>query len=187
MEISQVVNDIRFPFQKSHLDNVHARPFYISVCIDFYSGFVEMAALASEKLEDTIEATTKLLLRMQLPEECIVDNARTFRSEGFKELCLNLGVTLSHTTPRNNRSNGKVERVNRVIQERLRNLTGNGSIPIFFSITELDTILSLLSFEINNTKVKGGFAPNEIIRGTTNNLGLRLPPRFSSSENGDYV
>ena len=117
---NQVVNDVREPFIRCHLDNIHVKPLYVTVCVDYFSGYVEAAALYSEKLSDTIEVCTKLLFRMHLPRELIVDNARSFTSPSFEEMCTNMGVAITHPTRTNSRSNGKVERANRTIQERLQ-------------------------------------------------------------------
>lgn len=186
-KFNQVVNDVRAPFVRCHLDNISVKPLYAVVCIDSFSGYVELAALASDKIEDTIEVVTKLLLRMNLPQELIIDNARTFRSPMFQDSCKNLGVAITHTSPRNSRSNGKVERANKKVQERLATLTGNNQIPLYLTFSELDTICNLISFELNHTKPKEGFAPVEIIQGQQPNFGLRLPPKFHSSSNKDYV
>ena len=143
---NQVIYDVREPFIRCHLDNIHVKPLYVTVCVDFFSGYVEAAALYSEKTQDVIEVCTKLLIRMHLPRELIIDNARSFTSDAFSEMCTNMGIVKTHPTKTNSRSNGKVERVNRTFQERLKTLTGNGSISLDLTVSELDTVVNLIAF-----------------------------------------
>ena len=101
---------------------------YIMVMTDYFSKWVEAAALPNQKAETTAECLHKHIIQRHGPPKAIVtDRGSNFTSKLFRALCKNFNVKQKLTTAYNPASNGETERYNRTLTTMLRKELADGN------------------------------------------------------------
>ena len=90
------------------------------VSIDHYTGWPEGKFLRKPNTDKVIVFLEKCIVRHGIPKTMRTDPATIFRSNKFKEFCRNRFINRVECPIRNHRGNGKIERLIRTINERLR-------------------------------------------------------------------
>ena len=112
-------------FLSLHLDLVGPLPesegnVYLLTIIDRYSRWLEAIPLASATARDCAVALLRhWVSRYGVPQDITTDQGPQFTSALWSELCTTLGILPLRTTSYHPQSNGMVERVHRVLKERL--------------------------------------------------------------------
>lgn len=92
---------------------------YILTMVDRFTKMVELAAVQTKSMDEVVHKfTNRVLLRWGIPKTVLGDGA--FRGS-FEELCEENGIQLDHNLPYQHTTMGLVERMNRTINETLRN------------------------------------------------------------------
>ena len=115
-EINQE-NGIDFvgPFQKA----IRAKR-YMLVTIDHYTGWPEAKLLRKPNTDEVTEFLKKYITGHGIPKTIRTDPAKIFRSNTFEEFCRNWFINHVECPIKDHRGNGKIERLIRTINERLR-------------------------------------------------------------------
>jgi len=135
----------------------------IFVCVDLLSNYTIIVpmrtASAAECLQIFVE---KVLPRTSMPISVHVDRGSSFLSV-FQEAMNKLGIRLYKSSSRSKQSNGKVERINKIIHQKLRALSANHDTwPDLLPLVE-----SCINF---SALTRIGMSPYEIAFG--------IPPRW---------
>ena len=129
----------------------------ILAIIDRYSKMIELAATKTKEMEEAAAKFEKrIVFRWSTPDTVFADNA--FVGD-FKEMCDKHGIELNHSLPYQHASNGLVERLNRTVEERIRNyldLEGNNWDGL---------VLQQVQHSIMTTIPAVGYAPFELLTG----------------------
>ena len=107
--------DFAGPFQ-----NAHKQKKYLLVSVDNNSGWPEALFLPNPTAEKVIEFLTKYIAAHGIPKRIRTDPGTAFKSRKFKQLCEDKFIKHVMCPIRGHRGNGKVERMIRTINERLR-------------------------------------------------------------------
>ena len=128
---------------------------YILVMQDYYTKWVELAALPDKQAANVAQAlVASWVCRWGCPENLHSDQGNEFCANVFLEVCELLGIHKTRTTPFNPSSNGMVERTNRTLKSLLRAMAGK------HFLTTWDTKLPLAMCALNNViHSTTGFSP----------------------------
>ena len=92
------------------LPAVVAQKNLLLVATDYFSKWVETKAYASIKDKDVTKFVWKnIIYRFGIPQIIIADNGLQFDSIAFRNLCSELNIRNSYSTPRYPQSNGQAE------------------------------------------------------------------------------
>ncbi len=114
----QVCSGIDFmgPFTQTRKGNR-----YLLVMVDFFTKWVEVAALPSQETRITANAiVSEWVTRYGTPDQIHADQGPNFESRLFHELCKASGVKKTHTTPYPPQGNGQTERTNQSLLSLLK-------------------------------------------------------------------
>ena len=111
----EVSIDFAGPFQ-----NAHKQKKYLLVSVDNNSGWPEALFLPNPTAEKVIEFLTKYIAAHGIPKRIRTDPGTVFESGKFKQFCEDKFIKHVMCPIRDHRGNGKVERMIRTINERLR-------------------------------------------------------------------
>ena len=111
----EIAIDFAGPFQNA----IHARK-YLLVSIDHFSGWPEAKFLSKPTTDNVIEFLRNYISRHGIPKIIRTDPATIFRSRKFKEFCNKWLIKHIECPISDHRGNGKIERLIRTINERLR-------------------------------------------------------------------
>ena len=128
---------------------------FIMVMQDYYTKFVELAALLDKSSTTVAQAmVNSWLCRWGCPESLHSDQGNEFDAAVFRELCGLFGIRKTRTTPFNPASNGMVERTNRTLKGLLKRMATQDY------MTTWDAKLPLAQMAINSvTHSTTGFSP----------------------------
>ena len=116
MEINQeIAIDFAGPFQ-----NAPKAKQYLLVSIDHLTGWPEAKFLRKPITEKVIEFLKNNIARHGIPQNIRTDPATIFRSKRFKAFCAKRQTRHIKCAIKDHRGNGKIERLIRTINERLR-------------------------------------------------------------------
>ena len=94
---------------------------YILVMTDHFSKYVEVAAVPSQTADDCATVIVNdVISRWGAPLVIHSDQGAAFESRLFIDLCNLMGMKKTHSSPRNPRENGQVERLNRSLLRMVR-------------------------------------------------------------------
>lgn len=96
--------------------------------IDYGSRYPEVLPLSSTTAAAVIDRLMEVFARFGLPSELVSDNGPQFVASEMEQFLKRLGIRHTRSSPRYPQSNGMVERLHRVLRERLRGL--RPSIPL---------------------------------------------------------
>ena len=111
----EIAIDFAGPFQ-----NAIGAGKYLLVSIDHYTGWPGAKFLRKPNTEKVLEFLQKYITRHGIPKTIRTDPATIFRDTKFKEFCKKWHIIHVQCPIRDHRGNGKVERLIRTINERLR-------------------------------------------------------------------
>ncbi len=163
-------------FQRVHIDHLGPLPVsrggfrYICVVVDSCSGFI--AAWATRDL--TAEALAqqfyqKFVCVYGCPVKLVSDNASTFHSEVWKEVCKLLGVQIAYVSPYTASSNGKAESSVKSIMQLLRTMSIDHG-------TRWDMHLAPAVYSLNNSLHAGhNLTPFNIVYGRSGRIPIEVP------------
>ena len=138
---------------------------YLISFIDHSSRWVEAKPLRQREAEDVAQAFLEVWVSPHgMPHRLISDRGPQFRSRLFDSICAFLGVDSVRTTTYNPKSNGIVERMQRILKDSLRCRGKNWLTDLPFVLLGLRTAIR----EDTNT------SPAEMVFGT----GVRVPGEF---------
>ena len=111
----EVSLDFAGPFQNANLKKK-----YLLVSVDNHSGWPDALFLTNPTADKVIEFLVEYLLKNGIPKRIRTDPRTAFKSEKFKTICKEKLIEHVICPVRDHRGNGKVERMIRTINERLR-------------------------------------------------------------------
>ncbi|KAL5010990.1 hypothetical protein ScPMuIL_013295, partial [Solemya velum] len=121
-----VVENPGYPFSRIAMDILGPLPMtesgnkYILVVQDYFTKFVETFALPNQEAKTVArKVVDEVFSRYGVPETIHTDQGSNFESQLFSELCENLQITKTRTTPFHPQSDGMVERFNRTLLSML--------------------------------------------------------------------
>jgi len=113
--------DVLGPFPASTRGNK-----FLLVVMDYFSKWPEAWPIPNMAAETCASALVEnWVARFGVPMEVHSDQGRCFESSVFQEICKNLGIHKTRTTPMHPQSDGMVERFNRTLVEHLRKVVSN--------------------------------------------------------------
>ena len=96
---------------------------YIITTIEYITSKVFAYPLAERSAEAAIEVLEEIIWIFGKPDEIISDNGEEFRGQKFSATLNRYGIKHNKTSPGHPQTNGKVERLNTELIERLRRIT----------------------------------------------------------------
>ena len=169
-------------FVSLHLDLVGPLPeseghTYLLTIIDRYSRWLEAIPLSSVTAVDCARALLRgWISRFGVPQDITTDQGPQFTSVLWTELMASLGVKALRTTSYHPQSNGMVERVHRVLKERLMSRSPRAS--------DWMTNLPFVLLGIRSSSRDGSaISPAHLTYGGP----LRLPGEFFSTSSGASI
>ena len=141
-------------FLSLHLDLVGPLPeseTFLMTIVDRYSRWLEAIPLASTTAADCAQALLRhWVSRFGAPQDITTDQGPQFTSTLWRELMSMLGVKALRTTAYHPQTNGMVERVHRVLKERLMSRSARASdwmknLPLVLLASGLQPVTTLLS------------------------------------------
>ena len=145
----EVALDFAGPFQ-----NARKGKKYLLVSIDHFSGWPDAKFLHRPTTKKVIEFLKQYCAQYGVPKKIRTDPGTVFISEQFKQFCKQFGIEQVMCPIRDHRGNGKIERLIRTINERLR---ANKNIVL----TKDKTGLSEILYSLRISKKKDGKSPFE--------------------------
>ena len=184
-QASKIVRHVRSPlsqrplpddrFLSLHLDLVGPLPesegkTYLLTIIDRYSRWLEAVPLSSTTAADCAQALLHhWVSRFGVPQDVTTDQGPQFTSVLWQELMSALGIKALRTTSYHPQCNGMVERIHRVLKERLMSRSARPS--------DWMSNLPLVLLGIRSaTREDSAVSPAHLVLGTP----LRLPGEFFS-------
>jgi RNase H-like domain found in reverse transcriptase/Integrase zinc binding domain/Integrase core domain len=111
----RVAMDLVGPVPESRKGNV-----YILVCGEYVSRYIEAIPLKDQQASTVAHAFLQnIILRHGLPSEIITDQGANFQSQMMKDIYQELGIKQLRTAAYTPRTNGMVEKANRVLVDML--------------------------------------------------------------------
>lgn len=158
------------PFKRVAIDHFGPLPqsengsVHILVVIDMFSRFVELYPVKSlVPMELANSFYGQFILRHGVPEQVMLDNARTFSSEFNQELARLCGIELQFTPAYHAASNGMIEKFMKTLRSMILLYTEQAQI-----VSQWDKHLRVLRFVYNNTYHSSIKAiPFELVHGRT--------------------
>ena len=145
----EIALDFAGPFQ-----NAKKGKKYLLVSIDQFSGWPDAKFLHSPTTKKVIEFLKQYCAQYGVPKKIRTDPGTAFVSEAFTMFCRQFGIEHITCPIRDHRGNGKIERLIRTINERLR---ANKQIILSKNKTGLSEIL----YSLRTSKKKDGKSPFE--------------------------
>ena len=94
---------------------------YAIVAIDYFTKWVEAGPLASITEANTTNFIWKsIICRHGIPASIVTDNGAQFDNARVREICAQLGISKTFSSPRHPQANGQVEAVNKTIKSNLK-------------------------------------------------------------------
>ena len=95
---------------------------YVLTIIDHFSRFTKFYKLKTRNTEEVSRNFQDFLYDFGVPDVVILDNAREFTANQFRELCLGCNIQLGYTTPYHPQGNSLTERMHHTMKCVLANL-----------------------------------------------------------------
>ena len=134
---------------------------YILVIVDFFTHYMEAIPLKNKTAATTAEAfMTEWVSRHGVPETVLTDNALNFTAPDLVNLYRRLNIRPMTTAPYSPNQNGRVEKMNHLIQEVLAMLTD----PMTQNDWDKQLPYALISLR-NRTNETTGFTPFYMLHG----------------------
>ena len=114
--MQMIAVDILGPFPESDKGNTH-----ILVVGDYFTRWMEAFAIPNQEATTIAHVITQeVFCRFSPPEQLHSDQGKQFESELIAEVCRQLGIAKTRTTPYHPQSDGLIERFNRTLLSMLR-------------------------------------------------------------------
>ena len=165
-------SEIEGIWQKLAIDLVTIEGQHFCSVIDYGSRWPEILHLNITTTSAVIERLMELFARFGLPRSIVSDWGPQFASEEFGTFLKQLGVVHTKSSPRYARSNGMVERLHRVIKERVAGLPQH---------LKLNVRLQQVLFDIRNSRHRMlGTSPGQALfsRALQTRVPEHIDPRF---------
>ena len=122
--------------------------YYAFIIVDDYSRFTWTLFLASKN--DTFPEFSKFAKRVQSEKDYTIvkirsNNGGKFLNKRFIEFCVFHGLEHNFSASRTPQQNGVVERKNRSIQEMVRTMLNENSLPKYFLVEAINTACYVLN------------------------------------------
>ena len=111
----EIALDFAGPFQ-----NAEHGTKYLLLAVDNFSAWPDALFLHKPTTKKVIEFSKNYIAQYGIPEQIISDPGTVFTSEEFREFCRQFQIKHVTCSVRDHRGNGKIERLIRTINERLR-------------------------------------------------------------------
>ena len=150
---------------------------HLIVYIDLYSRYI----IAAPTIAQTAEEAQRVLMTHVIPDNGIPnyimsDNAKTFNSITYKDVCRKLGIAKTFVLPYAPWSNGRLERQNKIIADCLRMIGPRNQ--------DWDLFIPLICLIMNNSVNRSiGDTPNFVHKGFDSNLPADLVSSNYTLEN----
>ena len=118
-ECTEIIQEIAINFA-GPFQNARGAKKFLLVSVDHYSGWREAKFLRKPNTEKVKEIFKKYITRHGIPTIIKTNPATIFRSHKFKEFCKEWYIKHIECPIRDHRGNGKIERLIRTINERLK-------------------------------------------------------------------
>jgi transposase InsO family protein len=93
----------------------------VIVAIDYFTKWVEAEPLAKITEANTMSFIWKnIVCRFGIPASIVTDNGKQFDNARLWDMCEQLGISKTFSSPRYPQANGQVEAVNKTIKENLK-------------------------------------------------------------------
>ena len=145
----EIALDFAGPFQ-----NAREETKYLLVSIDHFSGWPDAKFLRCPTTKKVIEFLKHYIAQFEVPKKIRTDPDTVFVSDEFARFCRHFGIEHIICPVRDHRGNGKIERLIRTINERLRT---NKQILV----TKDQSGLSEILYTLRISKKKDGSSPFE--------------------------
>jgi transposase InsO family protein len=96
---------------------------YLITTIEYSTSKAIAYPLEKRSAEAAIEMLEEIIWVYGKPSKIITDNGEEFRSKGFKAVAKRYGIEVKHTSPGHPQTNGKVERLNHELIQRLQRIS----------------------------------------------------------------
>ena len=113
----EIALDFAEPFQKAKSKRAKK---YLLVSIDHFSGWPDAKLLRCPTTKKVLEILKQYIELYGVPKKMRTDPGTVFTSEQFAQFCTQFGIKHITCPVRDHRGNGKIERLIRTINERLR-------------------------------------------------------------------
>ena len=151
-----------------YADVVHVMKRKFLAMKDHFSGYTLITEIKTENEKDITDGFIMLMCQLFVPKVIQTDNQKSFTSKKFQDLCQTLNIRLRHSTSRNSRSAGLIERHFRSLRSVLK--------IMFQSEDDLSIQVSVANFVLNNKKSSGkDLTPYQMLTLRTNNYPVNLP------------
>eukprot|EP00117_Sycon_ciliatum_P026714 scpid19450/ scgid21866/ Transposon Ty3-I Gag-Pol polyprotein; Gag3-Pol3; Transposon Ty3-2 TYA-TYB polyprotein; Capsid protein; p24; Spacer peptide p3; Nucleocapsid protein p11; Ty3 protease; p16; Spacer peptide J; Reverse transcriptase/ribonuclease H; p55; Integrase p52; Integrase p49 len=158
-------SEIEGVWQKLAVDLVCIEGQQVLSIVDYGSRYPELLPLSATTTAAVIDRLMEVFARFGLPSVLVSDNGPQFASAEMAQFLQRLGIQHNRSSPRYPRSNGMVERLHRVVKERIQSLRPSLS---------LQRRLQQVLFDIRNSVHRMlGMSPNEAFFGRM--VRTRLP------------
>ena len=108
--------------QKLAVDLVCIEGQQVLSIVDYGSRYPELLPLSATTTTAVIDRLMEVFARFGLPSVLVSDNGPQFASAEMAQFLQRLGIQHNRSSPRYPRSNGMVERLHRVVKERIQSL-----------------------------------------------------------------
>lgn len=167
--------DLIGPFTRSTKGNA-----YIMVTIDSFSKFVLLYAIERKSSEEVLRVFTENIIPcFGYPRACISDRGKEFLNVDLTEYFESVNVQHNYTAAYHPQANGKVERINGVIGNMLRNMLLQGELPS----DTWDSLLGDIQIAHNNRVSRvTGHTPFHLMFARPNNLPSSVYQHFTEKQ-----
>src|SRR5579859_4055106 len=126
---------------------------YLITAIDYATSKAFAIPLQERSAAAAVRLLERIVYDCGSPRQVITDNGEEFRGSEFQAAVKRHGIKYSHTTPGHPQSNGKVERLNHELVQRLQRIGADDG----HSVNEWDTYLpqALLAFHAHQNSRTG--------------------------------
>ena len=139
---------------------------------DSFSNYCQAEAISAPAAEEIMRCFLDRWCKHHgFPAQIVTDGGKEFTSLGFKEICSNLQIHHTVTSPGVSRQNGKAERANRSLITFLRAYINDFK----FKIQDWELLLPSFCLTHNLSRMESGFSPHYLVYGLEPNLNHLTP------------
>jgi transposase InsO family protein len=118
---------VSWPFAQWGLDQVGPLPkssrgshIYLLVAVDKFSKWIEAVPVTNQEATTAVKFFESIIYRYGVPNSIITNNGTNFTSGKFQEFAKELGIKIKYASVAHPKSNGQVEKANRLIYAGLK-------------------------------------------------------------------
>lgn len=175
-----------FPFQRIASDVTGPFPItargnrYILVVQDYYTKWVEAYAIPNQEAKTVAQKLVdEFICRFGVPFSLHTDQGRNFEAKIFQEMCMELGIEKTRTSPYHPMSDGLVEHFNRTLGSMLSQYVEDSQADWDIHLPKL-----MMAFRCGEQE-STGFSPNFLVFGRETSLPVELLAGVPCQEESD--